>query len=365
MRNNLRGIAVCLTILILILMLFVSCNTNSTPSIPSSLSLFVPQRADLIAKIDIQQIVNDGDFNYLCQQWTSEVADNPQTLNQMLDTMYLETGIDPRDFNEAVVYTNTLELANFAGASRSPGVPYFGALAMGTFSEENLIGSVELKSHTKFDTYMYKGSKVYTYTEDQVALLGITCVDDQLIIIGSVIAVEDTIDVMVGDKQPINGAVYDLYETLGDVVIKMASTVPSVITSQLPTRTDIEGEDVNLQSLGNVTMVGLTFDKIDSTTITEVQLHCGLSTSAQEIDQLVDSLIILWKQEVPNAQIENELDKLTTTASGSVFSLRITETIADIVSIIQSLATPAPAPAPIPRPAPAPAPTPRPAPSDS
>ena len=58
---------VCSIILMVAILLLPSCKAYPSPTIPSSLSLFVPQRADLIAKVEIQEILNDGDFAYLYQ----------------------------------------------------------------------------------------------------------------------------------------------------------------------------------------------------------------------------------------------------------------------------------------------------------
>lgn len=335
----------CSIVLMMAIVLFPSCRTYPSPTIPSSLSLFVPQRADLIAKIEIQQILNDRDFAYLYQQWASEVSDIPRTVNELLDLVKSETGIDPRHFTEAVVFANASELVDFMGASRFLGVPYFGGLLRGTFSEENLIRNIEWKAHTKFETYKYKGAKVYTYTEKKVALFSITFVDDQLIVIGSASAVEDTIDVMVGDKQPIHGIVYELYETLGSVLFKVASSVPSSVSGQIPSTLDLDIAEFNLRPLRDVNMIGCSFGKIGSTTITEVQLHCAYEDSAQDIDELVynlkDFLIAMINQEAPSPEIEylkrQLIDKVEATVYGSVFSLRITETIEDIKDLMRFL----------------------------
>ena len=42
-----------------------SLTTHKTYTVPSDLALLVPQKADLIAKVEIQQIINDVDFAYL------------------------------------------------------------------------------------------------------------------------------------------------------------------------------------------------------------------------------------------------------------------------------------------------------------
>ena len=155
--------------------------------------------------------------------------------------------------------------------------------------------------------------------------------------VGSTSAVEDTIDVMVGDKQPISGVVYELYETLGHPLFKVASSIPSSLTAQIPPTADVDNSNIDLRHLRDVNMVGCTFGKMGSTVVTEVQLHCNYQASAQGIDELVDNLILLFKQESPPSEIMHLLGKVDTAVYGSVFSLRISETTAEIEDLMRSL----------------------------
>ena len=335
----------CSIILMIAIVLFPSCRTYPSPTVPSSLSLLVPQRADLIAKVEIQEILNDGDFAYLYQEFARRNTGIPRTVNEALDQVRHETGIDPRDFTEAVVFANASELADLMTSSGYPGVPYCGALLKGTFAEERLLLTIEGMIGSRFQTHRYKGNKIYTLTEKQQALFSFTFVSNELVVVGATRAVEDTIDVMAGDKQPISGIVYDLYETLGHPLFKVASLVPGSLTGQIPPTADINDADFNVRPLRDVNMVGCTFGKMGSTIVTEVQLHCAYQDSAQDIDDLVydlkDFLIALITQEAPSPEIGHSIrqliDKVNTTVYGSVFSLRITETIAGIEDLMRSL----------------------------
>ncbi len=158
-------------------------------------------------------------------------------------------------------------------------------------------------------------------------------------VVGSTRAVEDTIDVMTGVKQPISGTVRDLYDTFGHALFKLAFLVPSSLTGQIPPTGDIDNSNIDLRPLRDVNMVGFTFGKMDSTIVTEVQLHCTYQDSAQGIDELVDNLILLFKEEAqPDETIAIQwLDKIETTSFGSVFSLRINATTSEIEDLIRSL----------------------------
>lgn len=329
-----------LVLLAIALMLFPSCTTYRTPTVPPSLALLVPQRADLIARVEIQQILNDADFAYLYRRFAAANPGMPRTVNEALDQVTDEFGIDPRDFRQAVAFANTSELAQFINSPYSgSGGPYWGALLRGSFAETRIMLSIAGLFGRGFEDYRYKGARIYNFTTEGPDIVWcFTFINNDLIVVGSSRAVEDTIDVMRGDKQPIYDGVYDLYESLGQAYLKMAFSVPLSITREIPATEEIDQLHLTLRPLRDINMVGYTFNKIGSTTITEVQLHCGYTDSAQEIEELVRDLLGLGRLVAPDPKLKHHLDYIETTSYGSVFSLRVTETIADIEDLIEYLA---------------------------
>jgi len=83
--------------------------------------------------------------------------------------------------------------------------------------------------------------------------------------------VEDVVDIMVDHKQPITGAVYDLYETLGDALVKLASVVPYSLAMQIP--------ELNLESLREIERLGFRCSKTGSSITTELQLYTSYADS--------------------------------------------------------------------------------------
>ncbi|MBA7574890.1 hypothetical protein ES708_16705 [subsurface metagenome] len=324
-------------LIMLAVVAFPSCRSYQAPPASSSLSLFVPQRADLVVKIEIEQILNDADFAYLYQRFSAVDPGMPRTVDQALDQVTDETGIDLRDFRQVVAFANTSEVAQFM-ESPYPGGPYWGALLKGSFAEKRMMLAIAGLFDRDFENYRYKGAKIYYYTEGREVLLSFTFVSNDLIVVGSTRAVEDTIDVMAGDYEPISGIVYNLYESLPQAYFKAAFSVPPSITREIPSGQEIDQDlHLNLRPLRDVNIVGFTFGKIGSTTTTEVELHCTHIDSAQEIEELVRDLLGLGRLVAPDPRLKHHLDNVEVTSYGSVFSLRITETIADIEDLIEML----------------------------
>lgn len=330
-------VIVGIILIMLAVVAFPSCRSYQAPKVPPPLSLFVPQRADLVAKIEIEQILNDGDFAYLYQRFATRNPGMPRTVDQALDQVTDETGIDPRDFRQAVAFANTSEVAQFM-ESPYPGGPYWGALLKGSFAEKRMMLTIAGLFGREFESYKYKGAKIYNFTEGREVLFSFTFASNDLIVVGSSRAVEDTIDVMAGDYEPISGIVYNLYESLPQAYFKAAFSVPPSITREIPSSQEIDHDlHLNLRPLRDVNIVGCTFDNISSTTITEVELHCTYIDSAQEIEELVRDLLGLGRLVAPDPELKHHLDNVEATSYRSVFSLKVTETIADIEDLIELL----------------------------
>lgn len=330
MRNRTKW-----SFLVLLAILFPSCTSYTPPMAPTT-ALLVPQRADLIASVEIEQILNDRDFAYLYQRVATANPSMPRTVNEALDQVKAETGINPRDFRQAVAFANTSELVQFID-SQYLYRAYWGVLLKGRFAEERMILAIAGLFGHGFENYKYKGAKIYNFNEGREVLFSFTFINNDLIVVGSSRAVEDTIDVISGNKQPISGIVYNLYESLPQAYFKAAFSVPPSITREIPSTQDLDGLHLTLRPLRDVNMVGCTFNKIGSTTSTEVQLHCAYTDSAQEIEGLVRDLLGLGRLVAPDPGLKKHLDNVEATNYRSVFSLKVTETIAEIEDLIQIL----------------------------
>jgi len=170
MKRTLFAI-VGIILIILAVVAFPSCRSYQAPPASSSLSLFVPQRADLVVKIEIEQILNDADFAYLYQRFAAMDPSMPRTVDQALDQVTDETGIDLRDFRQVVAFANTSEVVQFM-ESPYPGGPYWGALLKGSFAEKRMMLAIAGLFSRDFENYKYKGAKIYYYTEGRFVQSG-------------------------------------------------------------------------------------------------------------------------------------------------------------------------------------------------
>jgi hypothetical protein len=98
------------------LVLLTACGSAAQVAAPENL---IPAGANLIAQIQVSQLLQDPDFATLYDQAPKSSGD-PQSFQELLDMAQEETGIDFRQFNSAIL---------FGDISRDD--EYFGVIAQG------------------------------------------------------------------------------------------------------------------------------------------------------------------------------------------------------------------------------------------
>ena len=152
---------------------------------------FVPQDANLLAKIQISKIINDRDLRDAYDNATKE-PEQPQTVEEALNELVTETGIDLRDFTQAVIFADITALEQ---------TDYLGVIAEGTFNEEQLIDNLEEQAGEELTTSDYKGYKLYTRGSNKYRLyideeegFGIAFLSDRMLLLGTTKVLKDAID---------------------------------------------------------------------------------------------------------------------------------------------------------------------------
>ncbi len=102
-----------LLVLVFISVIVVGCET---PGPGLTAIELVPQDANLIASIQISEIISDQDLRDAYDEFEKEPG-QPQTIEEALDELVGEIGIDLRDFSEAVIFADitTIEQADYLG----------------------------------------------------------------------------------------------------------------------------------------------------------------------------------------------------------------------------------------------------------
>ena len=137
-----------LLVLVLMLTMVVGCKAPETELTAIEL---VPQDANLIAEIQVSKILNDKDLRDAYAKAEKEPG-QPQTVDEALEELVEESGIDLRDVSNAVI---------FADMTTMNVEEYLGMIVEGTFNEKQFIDNIEQEMEEEFTTSDYKGYTLY------------------------------------------------------------------------------------------------------------------------------------------------------------------------------------------------------------
>jgi hypothetical protein len=283
----------------------------------------IPQGVNLIANIQISKIVNDQDIREVYTQ-ADKGPGEPQTVEDALNELVEETGIDLGDFSQAVVFTDI---------GQTEQADYVGFVAEGTFNEKQFIQNIEEKTGEKFTTNDYKGYKLYTDEDGEFA---IAFLSKNILLGGSPKAVKDSIDVRKGDRNNVSGQILDTYNRLGDTLIKVAFELPDEARKELkeePTMGDIP---ISFSSFADVDIIGFALNKKAETISIRINPHFLSMDSAQDAKDTLNGAIMLFKGMLQEPEIKELLEKVEVIVDDSRMTISFDITIPEIERIMET-----------------------------
>ncbi len=284
---------------------------------------FIPQDANLIANIQISKIINDRHLRDAYAEFEKEPG-QPQTLEEALDELVDETGIDLRDFSEVVIFADTATLAQ-AG--------YLGVIVEGTFNESQLIDSIEQEAGEEFTTSDYKGYSLYT---DEGEEFGIAFLTNRVLLLGTMEAVRDAIDVSKGDQEQVSGLIVDAYNRLGDALIKFAFELPEEAREAL-TEELMPGEiPISLDSFADIDIVGFALNKRAETITIQISPHFLSTDSAQDAKDTLSGAISLFRGMLEIPEVKDLLGKIEVSATDSWVTIALEITLSEIEELAET-----------------------------
>ncbi len=296
-----------------------------TPTPEAEAEELVPSDANFVASIQINTILTDEDLITAYNEASKE-PDIPETVDEALEEIEDEFGIDPRDFSEGVVFGDT------------ESDDYFGAIVTGTFDPEALIESIEEATGEETAISTYKGYQIYTMTVEDEAV-AICFLSDDTVAVGQADAVKDIIDVKEGDKSCISGRGYDTYSALGDVWIKGAVELPEETMSEILDEILEEGEIPGLEAFEDIEVAGFGLDKEGENIFLQIKLYFSNAESAEDAEDVISSIITLLPLISPDIppEVADLLEELSISLSDSWLTITLEITVEEIEELIEAL----------------------------
>lgn len=269
----------------------------------------VPQTADFAASVNLNRIFADDDVLDIINEIAANMEE-PKTVDDLLDQVKEETGIDLEDFSKVLIF----------GEIESEG--YFGIIAKGDFDQKALIDSIESAVGEELSTSDYKGYQIYSFGDNEVALCFL---NSDTILGGSRVAVKDAIDVEKGAPS-LDEPIYDTYNALGDAWVKVAMEIPAEAMEEIP-----EELPQGLETFQNIEAIGISFNKVGVNLSFQLKLLFPNSASAEDAKDAFDALIgiLAFLPDLPG-EVMDIVDRLNVRQSGSWITVSFEATKAEM-----------------------------------
>lgn len=308
-----------LLVVVLMLIPITGCQKSTLTAIE-----LVPQGANFVASIHIERILNDQNIRDTYNEAEKEPG-QPQTWDEVLEKIVEETGIDPADFAQAVVFMDITTMEQNQ---------YIGAIVEGTFEEEPFIDNIEEQMGEKLNTRAYEDNTLYIDDNEEFTMAFLS---EEMLLVGTEKAVKDIIDVNNGDRKSISGPVLDTYEQLGDALIKLALELPEEAQEALTEEAGLGGMPISFEPFQDIDVIGLALDKVQETLSIWIETHFLSAESAQDAGDTISGAINLFKGLLTDPEIKGLLEKIEVTVNEAWLTIAFSIELSEIQEMIENL----------------------------
>jgi hypothetical protein len=321
----------------------------------------VPEGATSITYADVGGMIEDdtvGDFltEVFSTAGEQEDYDGPADREEMLDDIEEQTGLDPREMNEAVGFSKTPETPGTATPGpdeiEQTATQYSGTWLTAGWSEDGIVAAIESQSgQFELESSEHSGYTVYepvpageetppsgVESETPPARMGV--IADGEYVTGTEEAVKDALDVAAGDTNSATDELRDVYSGVRGGLLKMASTVPENLPQDsLPQGTVGEGDvEIQPERLEELQGGALVFYTDGSDMNMSASMTAESEESAGHVVEIIDGAIASMKRNVENDDLAAKLDDVSVEQDGRSVSVDYANDLASISEIIDLIA---------------------------
>lgn len=298
----------------------------------------IPDGSNLIAHVNINGMLADNGLLSLVSTITAD-QENPINIDDILEEALRETGVDLRQFAQAVIFTDISRSDEFSGV-----------IAKGRFDELALISSIRNAVDDRLVSAPYKGNLIYS-PEAISDAPSISILPEGILIVGTSEAVRAVIDVHQGDRGTVSGNLIEAFNDLGGGLFRLQAKVPAELVADylpfaiasFPFLSDaLSGEGVSglfgsVERLRDLEFVGLALAQNGQIVILRVNLKFSSQESAEAISELLGGLITLASSFSPDPALTELLEKLQVGLDDDRVSIRLELERPEIADLISSL----------------------------
>jgi hypothetical protein len=288
----------------------------------------VPSTANLMAQVQVGKLLQDADFRSLYEQ-APKGAGEPQSFDELLDMAQQETGVDFRQFTSAVMFGDVTQNED-----------YFGVIAKGQINEDQLVAAIEENGKYTLKTSDYAGQKIYIAPEEADSAV-MAFFGDDTVVLGTLPAVQDVIDVRDGKLDRISGKVYDTFNDLGDPLFSMAMSVPpEAMADWQDSMGGGQGFGMMpaMDAFQDLDVLSLVLDKPGDDLKVEATLDFVTAESASKMNDTLDGFLKLASGFAPDEGVRTLLEKLELSVDGTRLTVTFQAPLSEIQEVARGMA---------------------------
>jgi hypothetical protein len=280
----------------------------------------VPEGIDMLAGIQVSEALRNW-------QLYSELDGDESTEEQfddMEESFIEEVGIDLNDISNAVI---------FGKESSMETMEYIGIILEGNFADDALIDNIERETGNKFETQQYGDFTLYTDANADAAVVPL---NNTMIVMGSIQAVKDCIDVINGDLSRVSNGVLGTYDDMGDVMFKLALMIPQEARETLADQPEGDVMPVGLESFEDMQSLGLAADLGTQTLTIKVNVEFSSTESAAKAAESLGTMIDFIAMMSQDEESAGLLQGIEITTGGSRVYMDYEISLAELTEMAES-----------------------------
>ncbi len=320
---------------LLLMSLAVACGVDSGSDGDGSAVSLVPQRANVVGSVAVNQALEAFDFGVdeLVEMLSSGSFEDDDGIGKFFNIEQFQTGGLFGDISRADF---------FGDITDDDDVEYFAILLHGNFDEASLITGLESASGEDLVQKVYKGSNVY-YPAGDVDEFELSVLDSSAFAVGTSGAINDIIDIKVGDVDPASDSLIDALNGLDSGIFGFALKVPADLAdnADLGAISQLEDLPISLDFISALDIVGLEGDLDGDSLNLKVTMEFNDEDAAESLEGFISGIAALASGFLPDPDTAGLLEGLIIDRDGSRLTIEIAIPVADIPGLFSDLTSPA------------------------
>jgi hypothetical protein len=283
----------------------------------------IPANVNMIAGIQVSKIINDQDIKDAFDTMDKSPG-QPATFDEALDELFQESGIDLKNISHILIFG---DIANIEQTE------YVGIIAEGNFDETEIVNKIEENANEALTTSDYKGYKLYILEDESFTL---SFLNDKVLLVGSIQAVKNSIDVSKGEGQPFEGELLEAFHRYDNALISSVFILPEDAFNMVDDELKMEEIPFSMDAFTGIDMIGFSLDKENTMLKSRYELHFTGTDSIQDANDTLSGLISMIKGMAEEPDLKELLGKIEVSVSEPWLRIDFNIEISQIENLIET-----------------------------